>query len=35
MKDMLKNIIEQIINILLSLICKKVGSCGDDCSYKG
>lgn len=27
MKEILKNIIEQIVNIILSAICAKVGKC--------
>ena len=29
MKEILKNIIEQIVNIILSAICSKVGKCGE------
>ena len=28
MKEILKNIIEQIVNIILAAICSKVGKCG-------
>ena len=29
MKDIIKNIIEQIVNIILAAICSKVGKCGE------
>ena len=34
MSDVVKNIIEQIVKMLLALICKNIGCC-KDCSEKG
>lgn len=35
MKEMLSNIIKNIINLILAIICKKSGCCDESCSYKG
>ena len=35
MSELIKNLLEAIVNIILAIICKKTGSCGDNCSYKG
>ena len=35
MSALIKNLLEAIVNIILAIICKKSGSCGDNCSYKG
>ena len=35
MSELIKNLLEAIVNIILAIIFKKTGSCGDNCSYKG
>ena len=35
MSELIKNLLEAIVNIILAIIFKKTGGCGGDCSYKG